>query len=362
MKEFQIAIAYHEVGFSKHWIKYCEENGIGYKIVNCYESDIISRLSSANALLWHWNHESAVDSLIARNIIRAAELMGLKVFPNTATCWSFDDKVAQKYILEAIGAPLVPTYVFFDRRSAMNWVDRVSFPKVFKLRKGAGSRNVRLVRSKKEARSLVKQAFGRGFKPVGSTGRFMRDMAVRTGTSSWRQRLDMLGKIKRFPERLQQVYRTNKQMGREYGYVYFQDFIPDNLFDTRIIVAGDRYAFGFTRNVRRGDFRASGSGSIDYNRDRINPKCIRIAFEVAEKLSTQSIAFDFVIDRRGEPLIIEMSYGFPAHGAVSQCAGYWDKQLQWHEGHMWPQDVILINLLEDLRQREEQDTGKDIDR
>ena len=38
------------------------------------------------------------------------------------------------------------------------------------------------------------------------------------------------------------------------GYVYFQDFIPDNQFDTRVTVIGNR-AFAFIRKVRPGDFR-----------------------------------------------------------------------------------------------------------
>jgi hypothetical protein len=33
---------------------------------------------------------------------------------------------------------------------------------------------------------------------------------------------------------------------------------------------------------------------------------------------------------------------------VYQCTGHWDDQLRWHQGHMWPQDAMLIDLLEDL--------------
>ena len=30
---------------------------------------------------------------------------------------------------------------------------------------------------------------------------------------------------------------------------------------------------------------------------------------------------------------------------VYSCPGYWDAKLNWHEGHFWPQDTILIDLL-----------------
>ncbi len=59
------------------------------------------------------------------------------------------------------------------------------------------------------------------------------------------------------------------------------------------------------------------------------------------------MAFDFVLAAHQQPMIVEVSYCYdPA--AVYQCTGHWDDQLTWHAGHMWPQDAILIDLLEDL--------------
>jgi glutathione synthase/RimK-type ligase-like ATP-grasp enzyme len=57
---------------------------------------------------------------------------------------------------------------------------------------------------------------------------------------------------------------TEKKFNPEKNYVYFQDFIPQNDFDIRIIVIGKR-AFAIKRMVRKGDFRASGSGNIKYD-------------------------------------------------------------------------------------------------
>src|SRR5699024_7603805 len=84
-------------------------------------------------------------------------------FPDFQTAWHFDDKVGQKYLLEAIGAPLVSSYVFYDRQNALEWIAEADFPKVFKLRRGAGSAHVKLARNKSEARKLVGRAFSGGF-------------------------------------------------------------------------------------------------------------------------------------------------------------------------------------------------------
>src|SRR5690606_2429857 len=93
-----------------------------------------------------------------------------------------------------------------------------------------------------------------------------------------------------------------KNMPRERGYAYFQDYIPNNDSDIRIIIVNNK-AFGIKRMVRKDDFRASGSGSIDYSLENIDKGCLEIAFQVNQKIQSQSIAFDFIFDRDRKPLI-----------------------------------------------------------
>ncbi|MGQ0556514.1 MAG: ATP-grasp domain-containing protein [Nitrospiraceae bacterium] len=278
---------------------------------------------------------------MARDVIMAVETMGVKVFPSTPTCWHFDNKIAQKYLLEAIGAPLVPTYVFYNLKEALSWIDRASFPKVFKLRRGAGSSNVKLAHSATEARALAERAFSSGFSPVSPYG---QDALKRYRVA--KERGDLLSVVKRLPRVFATIQGNRKMMGRERGYIYFQDFIPGNDFDTRVTVIGDR-AFAFTRNVRPGDFRASGSGDVVYDTDRINRRCVEIAFNVTRKVRSQSMAFDFVSGENQQPFILEVSYGYSSQ-VVHSCPGYWDSRLNWCEGQVWPQDAILIDLLNDM--------------
>jgi hypothetical protein len=151
-----VAAVHHEPGsFSDRWIAELERRGVPVRLVDCTASDVMQKLQGAQYLLWHWNHADPAAWLIARSVLAAAQRAGIRVFPDLNTCWSFDDKLAQKYVLEAIGAPLVPTFAFFSVEHALAWIDRTSFPKVFKLRRGAGSSNVKLVGSRSEARELT---------------------------------------------------------------------------------------------------------------------------------------------------------------------------------------------------------------
>jgi hypothetical protein len=153
------------------------------------------------------------------------------------------------------------------------------------------------------------------------------------------------------PKALYEGVMKRKVLPRQRGYAYFQDFLPNNKYDTRITVIGNR-AFGFTRNVRTNDFRASGSGDINYDMDKIDSRCLKIAFEVAEKLGTQSLAFDFIFDQKHEPRIGEISYCYQ-NKAVYNCPGHWDDKLNYREGHVWPEDAIITDFLEDIVLKED---------
>src|SRR5687768_2163378 len=96
----QLAIHQRKGSFSDRWIAYCVEQEIPYKIVNCFDSNIIQQLADASGLLWHWSHDDPSERLVGHQLIRAVEAMGIHVFPNASTCWHFDDKIAQKYLLE----------------------------------------------------------------------------------------------------------------------------------------------------------------------------------------------------------------------------------------------------------------------
>lgn len=312
-----------KVAFTERWVTYCEKNNIQYKLVNAYDSDIIEQLKDCTAFMWHHNHANYKDALFAKQLLYSLEQKGMKVFPDFNTTWHFDDKVGQKYLLESIDAPLVPSYVFYTKKEALEWINNTSFPKVFKLRGGAGSANVKLAKTKSQAKGFVRKAFGSGF------FQFDRIEYLKDNYRKWKEGKDKYGLIKGL-YRLFIKTEFSKMYHREKGYIYFQNFIPNNSFDIRVVVVGDK-AFALKRLVRKDDFRASGGGSIIYDKNQIDERCVKIAFEVNEKIKSQSIAYDFVFDENNNPLIVEISYGYAAP-AYDKCEGYWDKDLNWHKG------------------------------
>jgi glutathione synthase/RimK-type ligase-like ATP-grasp enzyme len=337
----KIAIHHNPGSFSDQWLEYCREHRIDTKQVDCLGSDIVAELADCDGLMWHWPHWDFRAVRIARQLTLALERMGKHVFPDSRTCWHYDDKIGQMYLLEAVGAPLVPSHVFYDKPAALAWIARTDFPKVFKLRRGAGSANVILVRSKSQAKSLVRRAFGNGFSPVNRIG-LLRDRIWHLKRDRDLKALMGIGKGL---ARLVVPTELERNSSREKGYAYFQDFILGNSFDTRIIVIGSR-AFGIKRMVREDDFRASGSGIIRYAKDEIEPGCVKMSFELSRKLGTQCLAYDYVF--AGDRLqLLEISYAF-TQGPYRKCPGYWDESLSWHEGAFIPEWFMVSDFVDSL--------------
>ena len=136
---------------------------------------------------------------------------------------------------------------------------------------------------------------------------------------------------------------TSPFWARHKNYALFQKFLPNNDCDTRVTVIGER-AFAFRRMVREDDFRASGSGNIDYDPSKIDMRCIQLAFNVSQKMGFQSMAYDFLLNEKGEPEFCEISYTCKSC-AVHNCTGYWDPEMNWHEGQYWPEYLHLVDAL-----------------
>ncbi len=337
-----IAIHNKKSGFTPYWIDYLNKNGINFSLVDCYSNKIVQDIKRCHGLMWHFHQSNPKDILFAKQLLYSLDIAGYPVFPDYQTCWHFDDKIAQKYLLETIDAPLVSTYLFYDKVPALEWIEQTHYPKIFKLRTGSGASNVQLVSDRNSAKSLVKKAFGKGFKQYDPSSKFKeRHRRYRLGKTGLN---DLFKGIARF------VYSTghDRVSGREKGYVYFQDYIPGNDHDIRVNVI-DGKAFAVRRKVRDNDFRASGSGVIDYDVDKIPIKAVEIALDIAGKLKLQSVAFDFLMDGEN-PKILEMSYGF-GYLPTDFKTGYWDSELNFYKGEFNPFGWMVDGFVKQIQKK-----------
>lgn len=327
----------HDFDFLKRYSSILEYNGIPHVRLNIHDPDFWVRVPELDLLIMR---AVCYDShhIIARDLLPViAGEYGVKCYPNPMTYWHYDDKVRQYLILKQHGFPMTECHIFYDREMALQWMDNCIIPVVFKLRNGAGSKNVVLVKSHEQGKKLIKRMFGRGITP----SRFYSIRNIRFQHFSIYRELHRIGG---------NLYRWRKgvdaspQWKIQKNYVLFQKFLPGNSYDTRITVIGKR-AFGFRRLTRKKDFRASGSGVIDYDLSKIDMQCVKIAHQVSTTLGFQSMAYDFLFNEKKKPEFCEISYDC-CSDVLYKCPGYWDKDLNWHNGHFWPEYLHLMDALD----------------
>jgi glutathione synthase/RimK-type ligase-like ATP-grasp enzyme len=264
--------------------------------------------------------------------------LGIKCFPDLSTAWHYDDKVKQYYLFSSKGLPIIKSWIFWSKKDALKWVSTANLPVVYKLKGGAGSSNVILIESIHQASKLIKRMFSDAVKIN------MFSISIRPKNI---KNIDFKKVVyKRVIKPLKRLLGTEfplKHWQKDKGYALFQKFLPNNKYDTRVTVIGNR-AFAFLRYNRKNDFRASGSGMIDYDIKKIDKVFIEKAFEVSKRMNFQSMAYDFLYNEKGEPEFCEASYIYNDL-ALKKCSGYWDEKLQWHEGHFWPQYLQLVDAL-----------------
>ena len=293
------------------------------RVIDSKKNNIMQKLLEVDAFVWHWSHQNPREKRSAIAIIKGAELANIKVYPNLNTSWMFDDKVYEKYLLEAIQAPIVDTYVFYEYQDAVRWLETCQYPIVYKFPQGAGSTSVRLIEDFVSGEKLCKKHFS-------ALGNPDLDFDM----------MD-LGKLKEKWKLLNQPivkYGNNKK-----GCIYFQEFLPNNKYDIRVTTVGKKN-YIFKRYVRENDFRASGSGKIDYKVSSRDLEAIKIARVVTDKIGAQSMAYDFLYDNDGKLRICELSYGF-MEDAVNHTNGWYDFELNYHEETVNVYKEIITLLL-----------------
>jgi glutathione synthase/RimK-type ligase-like ATP-grasp enzyme len=335
----QSKIFNHSTGWEKQWISYCEQNNLDFEIIDCYDLNILDRVKQFDILLWHFQNYVLQDMQFARNILLSIEKCGVKTFPNNNTAWHYDDKVAQMFLLKSINAPIPKNWFFVDKETAQKWLtNKAELPVVAKLTRGSGSHNVKLIFSVNNGLSYVKKMFGRG---VSASPKLL--FKVTSNFKSAKNWSTIIKRIKRIPDFIQS-YTKGGRLPREKDYCSFQEFIPNNGFDLKVYVIGDKVSF-ISRNVRKNDFRASGGGAIVYDKKRINNEILKSAFKTYDCLGFQCMGFDYVIDKKtNEGKIIEMCFGFN-HEALLEMKGYWDRNLIWHNKPLNAPQEVLKNLM-----------------
>lgn len=297
-------------GVFPRWTKYrrfFENNLFHYDIYNLHANDWIENAQQFDVIIGFPSSGVWYLHELRRKYYFLEKFLGKTCYPSTDHANLYEDKSLEAYISKKYNIPFANTYISHDETDALHIIENLTYPVVSKINPSSGSAGVELVRTLKEGRKIVRQAFS-------SLGR-------KTYTNHFRQK----------------------------NCIYFQDFIPNDGYDIRIIVVGNM-VFGYYRKVLDGDFRASGMNVVE--KRELPEKAMNIALKVNEAVKSPMLVVDMVHGLNDRFYIIEFSpvcqMEFPEQLHVNGTPGvyiYHKGSFHFETGRYWVHELALKEFL-----------------
>ncbi|WP_022964352.1 hypothetical protein [Halopseudomonas pelagia] len=196
------------------------------------------------------------------------------------------------------------------------------YPYVYKSVTGAGSKDVYLVKNDADRKKVSSKEFR---------------------VSSKRKIIKILQRFKiSSSEYSEYLYRH-----KGFGLGVWQEFISNLKCDYKVLVYGQKY-YVLTRQVRKGDFRASGSGNFDYA--SVASEVLEYARRIFQSLNVPFASLD-IAEQKGNCFLIEYQCTHFGPYTILNSDGYYERDsfASWHYVNEKPNlEHAIANSLNDF--------------
>lgn len=265
VKKPTIGIVKDKDNLYPRWTKYCrffENNSFRYGFVDIHAHHWIEEVNEYDIIVGFFS-SAYFDLIEIRNKYYFLEtFLNKTCYPSSQHANLYENKRLEAYLASVYNFPFVKTTISHDKTDALQLIKKFNYPIVSKIDPSSGSSGVEMVISEKQATKIVEQAFS-------NVGR-----------------------------------KTHMVYFRQSNYVYFQDYVPNDGYDIRVIVVGNM-AFGYYRKILKGDFRASGMDQVEMR--ELPADAIKIAWRVNKIIKSPMLVVDMVRGFDGKFRIIEYS-------------------------------------------------------
>lgn len=188
-----------------------------------------------------------------------------KIFPDFNQVFTYNDKIKQLHIFEALKIPTPKTFYTLEKKKALAYIEKCKYPFVLKDPHSASCLAVYLIKNKKQAKEALNKIFSsKGFNSL-----------------------------------------CNK--------FYAQEFVRDLEKSLRVIIVGNKLYCAYWR-ISPGDWKHHVGPNSTVTDKNIPRSAISLCEKVSKKLGFHWMAYDILM-KAGKPQIIEFSPNFGVAGA-----------------------------------------------
>ena len=258
-----------------------ELNNLGYNVEVTNYLEVSKNIDKIkNKQIVYTSHQQLDYKKYIEDIILCLKEDNL-IIPGYSSLIGHENKGYQELQRRKLDLDDLESYIISDIND-LNKLD-ITYPIVIKRPNSCSSRGVFLAHSRNELDNIIEKHFlKKDFNYYKLLLKRLIKKILNKNTFNWTD-----GKIK------------------DYRYTRFilEQFIPNLDGDYKILVYGNKY-YGLKRGVKKGDFKASGSGIHDYHQE-IPHEVLTFAKSCFEKLDIPFAGFDIAIDQNKKCYLIE---------------------------------------------------------
>jgi len=300
------------------WGRLFIESMLDFRGVECRLFSLASEVPDMENVFVYIHPDHLINRAPNRKMIEDLQNHNSSTFmPSKMELMVYDEKVRQT---ELYSDYIPTTRVFTDLNKAISSISKLDFPLISKSNEGAASSNIRFIESSEDALEEAKIVFSDSGLPR----------------------------------------HDSRNMGLvQKDYVLWQDFLPGNDNDWRIVLMNMRYAWVLKRYNRTDLPFASGSGIVEpitEMNSEIN-EILNYSLAFASRFSLNFTGIDLVRDGNGELKVLETTTGWGKKAFKSTVFelsedGSWRKTIfrgkdQWHIAALSMADMIEKKTLYD---------------
>ena len=271
------------------WVKACEsyKGKLNYSIISLGAFDWLNQIKK---------HEQ-VDALLVRppastNAFRQLYIerldvlvndLGYTIFPSFEEVRIYESKRFFAYWAEAHNIPHPKTFVLYQKKEALHFIQSHPLPIVGKLNIGASGHGVEILRTPEKALNYINRAFQIGL--TANTGPDLKKgKLLKRAWAKIKNPQKLLNKLNQYKSVLED---------KQKGYVILQEFIPHD-FEWRVVRIGD--SFFAHKKLKQGE---KASGSLLKNYDNPPIELIEFTKHLTDRFSFKSVAIDIFEGKNG---------------------------------------------------------------
>lgn len=253
-------------------------NSLGYKSESIDYSDSLMLDSIKGAIFVTSSSQNLVRKRYIEDVCHELVMRGARIIPSIDMLKAHENKGFQVFLSQRLGLKKpVEEYILIGEG-----IYNLTGQSVIKTIDGAGSNGVALVKNKLD--------FSK-FYLINA----LRFIGLKNLIKSLRQKLKKFLPLTLYSKEQDFYYSPAIACCR-------QDLIPNLMFDYKVLIFYDRLYF-LKRNIRKNDFRASGSNDFEFVQD-VALSLVEFCYESFLKLNEPYVSFD-IAESNGEYFMIE---------------------------------------------------------